>query len=141
MELGELLNTRSNFEKIVKDKLLKMTCFFHDYMWNGFDDENDPKFVTEEDYQAIEALVGKIEHMIFRIGCPNSVQPMLVSICQRKIKYWQAQDNVETKDKTEYVFDPELNKGKTVLRKKGFGKGRQLKSKADLSIVANRDGY
>ena len=66
---------------------------------------------------------------------------MLVSICQRKIKYWQAQDNVETKDKTEYVFDPELNKGKTVLRKKGFGKGRQLKSKADLSIVANRDGY
>ena len=35
---------------------------------------------------ALEALADKIRHMIFDIGCPNSVKPMLESICKNKIK-------------------------------------------------------
>lgn len=141
MNLGELLDVRSNFNKIVEQKLLEMTCFFQEFMWNGFDDEDDPKFLTKEDFEALEALVGKIEHMTLSIGCPNSVAPMLDSICQRKIKYWQAEDNHETEDTTEYRFDEELKRGKTVVTKRGYGKGRQLRTSSDLSIVANIDGY
>jgi len=110
-------------------------------MWNGWEDENDPKFITQEDYEAIEALADKIKHMTLSIGCPNSVEPMLQSICSRKIKYWQAHDNHETKDKTEYRFNTEINRGKTVVIKRGYRKGRQLRTKADLSIIANMDGY
>ena len=141
MKLSELLYTRSRFEKIVEEKLLKMTCFFQEYMWNGWEDENDPKFITKEDYEAIEALVNKMEHMIFNIGSPNSVEPMLLSICSRKIKYWQAHDNIEMDDRTEYRFNEETKHGETVVTKRGFKKGRQLRTKADLSIVANTDGY
>jgi uncharacterized radical SAM superfamily Fe-S cluster-containing enzyme len=35
---------------------------------------------------ALDALARKIEHMINEIGSPNSVQPMLESICKNKIK-------------------------------------------------------
>lgn len=35
---------------------------------------------------ALDALARKIEHMIDSIGSPNSVQPMLESICKNKIK-------------------------------------------------------
>jgi len=141
MKLNQLIEVKISFEERVKQELLKMVTHFHDYMWNGFDEENDPKFVTQEDYEAIEALADKIEHMIFHIGCPNSVEPMLISICQRKIKHWQAHDNVETKDVTEYRFNSETKEGRTVITKRGFKKGRQLRTKADLSIVANTDGY
>lgn len=141
MNLGELLDVRSNYKKLVDEKLLQMLTFFHDYMWNGFDDENDPKFLSQEDYEAIEALVGKIEHMTFSIGCPNSVEPMLQSICNRKIKYWQAEDTYETKDTTEYRFDEVLKRGREVVTKRGYGKGRQLRTKADLAIIANTDGH
>jgi hypothetical protein len=34
----------------------------------------------------LESLSEKIRHMILYIGCPNSVRPMLESICKNKIK-------------------------------------------------------
>jgi len=40
----------------------------------------------------LESLSKKIEHMILNIGCPNSVRPMLESICKNKIKKL-SQDN------------------------------------------------
>jgi hypothetical protein len=36
----------------------------------------------------ITALVEKINHMMFDIGCPVSVKPMLQAIANRKIKKW-----------------------------------------------------
>lgn len=141
MNLGQLLDVRSNYNKLVDEKLLEMLTFFQSFMWNGWEDEDDPKFLSKEDYEAIEALVGKIEHMTFSIGCPNSVLPMLRSICNRKIKYWQAGNNHETKDTTEYRFDEVSKRGHKVITKRGYGKGRQLKTKADLAIIANTDGY
>lgn len=39
-----------------------------------------------EERESIKALLNKIEHMVFYIGCTNSVEPMLRSICGRKIK-------------------------------------------------------
>lgn len=142
MKLGHFLDIRSNFENILEQQLLEMVCFFHNYMWNGWDDEDDPKFITQEDYEAIEALADKIKHMTLRIGCPNSVAPMLESICTRKIKYWQAHDNIETDDRVEHRRVEEGDRLlKKVITKRGFKKGRQLKTKADLSIVANHDGH
>jgi hypothetical protein len=40
----------------------------------------------------LDCLARKIEHMILNIGCPNSVRPMLESICKNKIKKL-SQDN------------------------------------------------
>jgi hypothetical protein len=105
------------------------------------EDENDPSLISDEDYEAIEALVDKVEHMMINIGCPVSVEPMLWSIVSRKVKYWQAEDNIETEDIKKYVFDEETERYKEIVTKKGFKKGKQLKSASDKSIVANIDGY
>lgn len=87
MKLHELIYHRQDYEKNVKQRLLEFTTFFHDYMWDGFSEDNG-QFVSDADYVAIEALADKMEHMILNIGCPLSVYDMLVSISQRKIKYW-----------------------------------------------------
>ena len=141
MNLYTLLNTKQNFDKIFKEQLLKMDCFFQEHLWNGFDDEDDPKFISKEDFEAIEALTDKIEHMTCIIGCPISVRPMLESIANRKIKHWQADDNIETKNKTEFRFNKELGYGKEFIIGRAFKKGRQLKSKNDIKKVYKHDGY
>ncbi|WP_300571169.1 hypothetical protein [Flavobacterium sp.] len=142
MNLNNLIAVRVNFEERIKQELLEMDCFFQDRMWDGStDNENDPKFISREDFEAIEALSDKIKHMILNIGCPNSVEPMLLSIISRKIKHWQAHDNVETKDVTRYHYNNETKEGKTIIVKKGFKKGRQLKNSNDLDKVYNIDGY
>lgn len=92
MNLSELINFKLTFEKEFETKLLAFDCFFQDHLWNGFDDENDPKFITKEDFEAIEALSNKMNHMMFNIGCPNSIEPMLNSIIERKLKCWQANE-------------------------------------------------
>lgn len=115
MNLSELIDFKINLETTFTNKLLEFDCFFQDHLWNGFDEENDPKFITNEDFEAIEALSDKMKHMIFNIGCPNSIEPMLNSIIERKIKHWQ---------------NHELFYGGDAKHKQ---KGYQLKSKDDLN--------
>jgi SUMO ligase MMS21 Smc5/6 complex component len=142
MDLSKLIEIKQNYEKTVEQRLLEMTTYFHQYMWDGStENENDPKFLSREDFEGIEALVGKIKHMIFNIGCPLSIEPMLLSIISRKIKHWQANDNVETKDKTRYEFDKKLGRGKTIITSKGFKKGKQLKNNSDLRRVYSNSSY
>lgn len=53
-------------------------------------------FVDEYDGkngEMINALADKINHMCNNIGCPSSVKPMLLSICERKIKKWAKGDD------------------------------------------------
>lgn len=141
MNLETLINTKQNFDNLFKSELLKMDCFFQEHLWNGYDDENDPKFITPGDFEAIEALTDKIAHMTLNIGCPISVRPMLDSIATRKIKHWQAENNHETKDVFQFVYDTVLKKGTDKLVKRGFKKGRQLKSKNEITQVLTTDGY
>lgn len=118
LTLSELLETRQNYEKIINQKLLEMDVWFQNHMWDGYSDEDDPKFLSQEDFDAIQALTGKIEHMILHIGCPGSVIPMIESIINRKIKYWQG----------DHLFYGGMDV-------KGWEKGRQLKSKDEINIV------
>lgn len=118
MNIATLIESKVSFEKNFKNELLKMDCFFQDHLWNGYDDENDPKFITNDDFEAIQALTDKISHMVFNIGCPNSVIPMLESICTRKIKRWQA----------ERLFYGDMER-------KGWIKGKQLRSKDEINIA------
>jgi hypothetical protein len=87
MRLGQLLDFRTSYERNVEKKLLEFDCFFQDHMWDGFSEDNW-QFVSDDDFVAIQALSDKIKHMVFNIGCPNSVEGMLWSISERKIKYW-----------------------------------------------------
>ena len=139
--LNSLLYIKQNFDKILKEELLKMDCFFQDYLWNGYDDENDPKFITEADFEAIQALTDKIAHMTLNIGCPISVRPMLESIVSRRLKCWQAEKSIETKDEYATYFNTDTKKTFNVLVKRAFEKGRQLKSKNDINKVLKHDGY
>lgn len=142
MELSKLIDVKQNFEKRIDQKLLEMVCFFQDRMWDGSDaDETDPKFVSREDFEAIEALSDKIKHMIIYIGSPISVEPMLQSIVTRRIKHWQAADNIETTDKTRYEYDEKKGKGRKVITSKGFKKGKQLKNNNDLRRVYESEPY
>lgn len=68
---------------------------------------------SDDEIKSVIALLGKIEHMVFAIGCPNSVEPMLRSICDRKVKRWLG-------------VNLDFNKNK---------KGKQLKSKDELSMT------
>lgn len=113
MKISELIDIRVSYNKSIKSKLIEMVCFFQEYMWNGWEDENDPKFVTQADYEAIEALTDKMEHMILNIGCPLSVEKMLKSITERKLKTW-ASCNGNT-----------------------FERGQQLRTKAQKRIQHN----
>lgn len=140
MKLGELIYTRQNIEKLVHTQLLAMDVWFQEHLWDGYSDENDPKFISNEDFEAIQALTDKIEHMTFNIGCGISVEPMLQSVCQRKIKHWQADNNVETKDIIKYSFDKEKRTTHTIKRM-GFRKGKQLKNNDELRRVYTEDGY
>lgn len=88
MDLLQHINYRVTFDKVLEQELLKFFCFFQNNLWDGYSDEQDPKFITPEDFEAIEALAGKIEHMTLNIGCPNSVEPMLWSIAHRNVKRW-----------------------------------------------------
>ena len=74
----------------VQQAVLEFDCFFQEHMWNGYDDEDDPKFLSPKDFDAIQALSDKIQWMICEIGSPSSVLPMLHSIADRKIKTWVA---------------------------------------------------
>lgn len=138
MNLGELIQIKIDYNKLMEVKLLEMVCFFQDNLYDGYSDEDDPKFISKEDFDAMEALADKINHMIFNIGCPNSVEPMIQSIISRKLKYWQASDSIETDDKKYYL--PSKDPSDKFIRtkkivKKGHGKGRQLKSKDEKRIV------
>lgn len=88
LAISELIDIKQNFEKLLDEKLLEFVCYFQEHMWDGYSDENDPKFISKEDFDAIEALSGKMFHMIINIGCPSSIPGMLESICNRKIKHW-----------------------------------------------------
>jgi hypothetical protein len=87
MRLGQLIDFRSSYDRNVEKKLLEFDCFFQDHMWDGFS-EDKGQFITEDDFEDIQALSDKMKHMIFNIGCPNSIEGMLWSISERKIKYW-----------------------------------------------------
>jgi hypothetical protein len=115
--LADIINLKIIYEKIVANKLLKMDCFFQEHLWDGYSDINDPKFITDSDFEAIQALTDKINHMIFDIGCPNSVIPMLESIIQRKLKRWNGQ----------YCFYG----GDREYKKQGY----QIKNKDSLNMV------
>lgn len=88
MKIGNLIDMRQNFEKILKSELLTMDVYFQNYLWDGFSDPEDSKFITPDDFDAIQALTDKIEHICINIGSPCSVKPMLESIISRKIKHW-----------------------------------------------------
>lgn len=90
LTLGQLISIRQTYEKTLNQKLLEMDVWFQNHMWDGSGDEDDPKYLSKEDFEAIEALTGKIKHMCLYIGCPNSVTPMIESIISRKIKYWSS---------------------------------------------------
>ena len=136
MELSKLIDVRQNYEESVKQRLLEFTTFFHAYMWDACNDEQtDPKYLSDDDYKAIEALADKMKHMILNIGCPTSIEGMLISIIERKIKHWQAYDCVESDDKTRYEYDKTLGRGRTIITSKGFKKGKQLKNNDDLRRV------
>lgn len=139
MKLSQLIEF--NLEEEFRKQLLKMTCFFQENLWNGYDDENDPKFISTEDFEGIEALTDKITHMILNIGCPNSVEPMLYSIASRKIKHWQAGNNVESENVIKYIYNTEKQTTEKKITRRGFGKGRQLKTCNDLDKVYNATPY
>jgi len=143
MNLGELISVKANFKTLLESKLLEMTCFFQNYLWDGFSDENDPKFISKEDFEALEALTDKIDHMVNWIGCPCSVSPMIESILTRKLKHWQGSDSVETDDRKEYVrYTDEKGNVKTKpLVIKGHKKGKQLKTRSEKIIVKKSSGY
>ena len=48
MNIATLIESKASFEKNFKNELLKMDCFFQDHLWNGYDNENDPKFITSQ---------------------------------------------------------------------------------------------
>lgn len=127
MELNifELTEIKQTFEKRVKDELLKMDCFFQNHLWDFSTVKfAEHEFITSEDFEAIQALTDKMKHMICNIGCPNSVLPMLESICSRKIKRWQA----------EALFYGGMER-------KGWIKGKQLRSKDEINIVKKASQY
>lgn len=143
MNLGELIQVKQDYTKMIDAKLLEMVCFFQENCWDGYSDENDPKFITNEDFEAIEALSDKINHMIFNIGCPVSVEPMIQSIISRKLKHWQGSDSVETddrKDYVRYVGEDGITKAKLVITK-GHRKGKQLKTRSEKIIVKKSRSY
>lgn len=133
--LETLIDGKISFEKKLEAELLKIDCFFQDNIWDGYSDENDPKFISREDFYAIEALTDKIKHMILYIGCPNSVMPMIQSICTRKIKYWQGNNSLQTADVKSYFFNEETKRGFEKVTHKGFRKGKQLKRIDDVARV------
>lgn len=141
MKLLLLIDSKISFEEEFKKELLRMDCFFQNHLWDGCADENDPKFITPADFEAIEALTDKIKHMVLNIGCPNSVLPMLQSIVTRRIKRWQGNDALETKDHTVWVCGTDSVRGKNKTVVKGFKKGKQLKSKDQLARVAKSVEY
>jgi hypothetical protein len=143
MNLGELISVRVNFDKTMERKLLEMTTYFQGHLWDGCSDEDDPKFISKADFDALEALVGKIEHMVFNIGCPISVDPMIQSIITRRLKHWQGSDSVETKDRknhTAYKDENGITRLKTIITK-GHRKGKQLKTKAEKRVVLQSFEY
>lgn len=111
MELNDMIQFRAHFEKHLDQKLLEMDCFFQDKMWDGYT-EDVGQFVSDDDFETIQALTDKIKHMMINIGCPLSVGDMLNSISQRKIKYWGSHWSYENH-------------------------GKQLRTKADRVLVIN----
>ena len=47
MKLSQLINVKVTFKETVAQQLLQMTTFFHDYMLNDYDVENDPKICDQ----------------------------------------------------------------------------------------------
>ena len=143
MKLGTLINVKANYNALLDARLLEMVCFFQDNMWDGYSDENDPKFINKDDFDAVEALSDKISHMIYNIGCPVSVEPMIQSIITRKVKHWQGSDSVETDDRKYHVSVVGADGITTTksLITKGHKKGKQLKSRDEKRIVWNSAGY
>lgn len=140
LNILQLADLKQTFENKIKDELLKMDCFFQDHLWDFANEEfSENKFITAEDFEAIQALTDKIKHMICNIGCPNSVRPMLESICTRKIKRWQGNTSIETDNHTTWIWDNEKRKQKVVV--KGFKKGKQLKTIDQVARVKKSKGY
>lgn len=143
MNIGELISVRASFDKTMEQKLLEMTTYFQGHLWDGCSDEDDPKFISKDDFDALEALVGKIEHMVFNIGCPVSVAPMIESILTRKLKHWQGSDSVETDDRkyhVPYKDEQGITRTKSLVTK-GHRKGKQLKTRSEKIIVKKSAGY
>lgn len=135
MRLGNLLDTKTNFEKILERNLAVFIMYFQKH----HEGKSYPITITEEDMEAINALCAKIKHMSLNIGCPNSVRPMLQSIVKRQIKHWQAGFNVETPDRKRHTYN---DKGLSVTTiKKGFRMGKQLKNRDELRRVYNAIPY
>lgn len=138
LNIFELASVRANFINQVEKELLRMDVFFQNHLWDGFT-ENSDKFISDEDFEAIQALTNKMKHMILNIGCPNSVYPMLESICTRKLKRWQGNDVIQTDTHVENVWVVDKLTTKNVVI--GFKKGKQLKTNQQLARVKKSKGY
>jgi hypothetical protein len=115
LTFSESIHIKAHFEKHLDVQLDHMEHFFVQHMWNGYS-EDVGQFVSDDDHEALEALMGKIKHMILNIGCPLSVGDMLHSISQRKIKYWGSHYSYKNH-------------------------GKQLKNKADRVLLINEGFY
>ncbi len=140
LTLSELIDIRQNFNASIAQKLLEFDVFFQNHMWDGYSDEDDPRFISPEDYEAIQALSDKMEAMIIYIGSPSSIPNMLQSIADRKIKYWQHSTDTIADEVKGYMFNEETKKGKVKVIRRAFEKGRQLKNKNDINRVLNHQG-
>lgn len=143
LTLGQLISVRQTYEKTLEQKLLEMDVWFQNHMWDGSGDENDPDFLSKEDFDGIQALTSKIQHMCIQIGCPNSVNPMIESIINRKLKRWLGNDPLmgSTEDKHKSVrvegkLFPKLKKSFV-----GYHKGKQLRTNNDLARVRKSQTY
>lgn len=139
LTLGQLISIKDNFEKSLENKLLEMDVWFQRHLWDGSNNDQT-QFITDEDFEAIQALTDKMKHMVLYIGCPSSIPGMIESIISRKIKRWQGNNTIETDDYIHYVYDKNINKSVRVSRK-GFGKGKQLKNNSDIARVKKSRGY
>lgn len=133
LELVEL-----NKEKLVKEEVLKMDSFFMEYLDDMGSVERPAGFeyISQEDFEAIEALSDKIFHMTCNIGCPSSVRPMLQSIVSRKVKSWLLDDiDNEFGKITIYYTDG------TKREKMRYVKGKQLRTHSDIAIAKKNKTY
>ena len=121
-----------NKEKNLKEELLKMDCFFQEYL-DDMGSADRPKgfeYISDEDFEALQALSDKILHMTCNIGCPNSVLPMIESIVSRKVKSWLLSNIDYGNDKdVRYTID-----GKRQERMR-YVKGKQLRTHSDFAIA------
>ena len=58
MKIGQLIDIRQNFDTSIKNELLRMDVFFQNHLWDGF--------ISNDDFEAIQALIDKIKKMVLK---------------------------------------------------------------------------